>query len=149
MGEPCPAPLRVAMRSPLPFPCVPDRPYKILLVQVGTLSFSHPSFGVPVLFIYLHRFDTGTKRSTADGNPLGAVEETGPPGRPLFPPPLESALNRSLVALHPPSRLGGRRDQSRATSGTSQSAKGQLAAPALSSTVGRQKNTPAWDRVSR
>ena len=40
------------MRSPLPFPCVPDRPYKILLVQVGTLSFSHPSFGVPVLFIY-------------------------------------------------------------------------------------------------
>ena len=25
---------------------------KILLVQVGTLSFSHPSFGVPVLFIY-------------------------------------------------------------------------------------------------
>ena len=29
------------------------RPYKILLVQVGTLSFSHPSFGVPVLFIYL------------------------------------------------------------------------------------------------
>ena len=43
------------MRSPLPFPCVPDRPYKILLVQVGTLSFSHPSFGVPVLFIYLLR----------------------------------------------------------------------------------------------
>ena len=36
----------------LPFPCVPDRPYKILLVQVGTLSFSHPSFGVPLLFIY-------------------------------------------------------------------------------------------------
>ena len=34
-------------------PCVPDRPYKILLVQVGTLSFSHASFGVPVLFIYL------------------------------------------------------------------------------------------------
>ena len=32
VGEPCPAPLRVAMRSPLPFPCVPDRPYKILLV---------------------------------------------------------------------------------------------------------------------
>jgi len=41
------------MRSPLPFPCVPDRPYKILLVQVGTLSFSHPLFGVSVLFIYL------------------------------------------------------------------------------------------------
>ena len=51
VGEPCPAaPLRVAMRSPLPFPCVPDRPSKILLVQVGTLSFSHPSFGVSVLF---------------------------------------------------------------------------------------------------
>ena len=32
--------------------CVPDRPYKILVLQVGTLSFSHPSFGVPVLFIY-------------------------------------------------------------------------------------------------
>ena len=44
---------RVAMRSPLPFPCVPDRPYKILLAQVGTLSFSHPLFGVSVLFIYL------------------------------------------------------------------------------------------------
>ena len=41
------------MRSPLPFPGVPDRPYKILLVQVGTLSFSHPSFGVSVVFIYL------------------------------------------------------------------------------------------------
>ena len=40
------------MRSPLPFPCVPDRPYKILLVQVGTLSFSHPLFGVSGLFIY-------------------------------------------------------------------------------------------------
>jgi len=40
------------MRSPLPFPCVPDRPYKILLAQVGTLSFSHPLFGVSVLFIY-------------------------------------------------------------------------------------------------
>jgi len=26
-------------------------PYKILLVKVGTLSFSHPSFGVSVLFI--------------------------------------------------------------------------------------------------
>ena len=48
------------MRSPLPFPCVPDRPYKILLVQVGTLSFSHPSFGVRVLFIYLaHWHDKG------------------------------------------------------------------------------------------
>ena len=33
--------------------CVPDRPYKILLAQVGTLSFSHPLFGVSVLFINL------------------------------------------------------------------------------------------------
>ena len=48
------------MRSPLPFPCVPDRPYKILLVQVGTLSFSHPSFGVPVLFFYFPRTTLGT-----------------------------------------------------------------------------------------
>ena len=49
------AALRVAMRSPLPFPCVPDRPYKILLVQVGTLSFSHPSLPLACpfyLFIY-------------------------------------------------------------------------------------------------
>ena len=43
---------RWPMRSPLPFPCVPDRPYKILLAQVGTVSFSHPLFGVSVLFIY-------------------------------------------------------------------------------------------------
>ena len=56
MGEPCPAPLRVAMRSPLPFPCVPDRPYKILLVQVGTLSFSHPSFWF-VCFLSSSRLD--------------------------------------------------------------------------------------------
>jgi len=34
-----------------PFPCVPDRPSKILLVQVGTLSSSHPSFGVSVFFL--------------------------------------------------------------------------------------------------
>ena len=47
------------MRSPLPFPCVPDRPYKILLVQVGTLSFSHPSFGVSVVFIYLYNIPEG------------------------------------------------------------------------------------------
>ena len=41
--NPSPAPsIHVAMRSPLPLPCVPDRPYKILLAQVGTLSFSHP-----------------------------------------------------------------------------------------------------------
>ena len=38
---------------PAPFPCVPDRPYKILLAQVGTLSFLPPFFGVSVLFIYL------------------------------------------------------------------------------------------------
>ena len=49
------------MRSPLPFPCVPDRPYKILLVQVGTLSFSHPLFGVSVLFIYLSKGERGSR----------------------------------------------------------------------------------------
>ena len=32
----------------------PDRPSKILLVQVGTLSSSHPSFGVSVFFLSLH-----------------------------------------------------------------------------------------------
>ena len=57
------------MRSPLPLPCVPDRPYKILLAQVGTLSFSHPSFGVTVLFIYLRlenmRDATSLRRSLA------------------------------------------------------------------------------------
>ena len=52
--NPAQPPSVVAMRSPLPFPCVPDRPYKILLAQVGTLSFSHPLFGVSVLFIYLY-----------------------------------------------------------------------------------------------
>ena len=67
------------------------------------LSDTRPLGRLFSFFLSLHRFNTGTKRSTADGNPLGAVEETGPPGRPLFPPPLESALNRSLVALHPPS----------------------------------------------
>ena len=61
VGEPCPAPLRVAMRSPLPLiPCVPDRhsnqERSFLLAggDPGTLSFSHPaghpSFGVSVLF---------------------------------------------------------------------------------------------------
>jgi len=55
MGEPCPAPLRVAMRSPLPFCSVPDRPYKILLEQVGTLCPSPtPRLACPFyLFIYL------------------------------------------------------------------------------------------------
>ena len=60
------------MRSPLPFPCVPDRPYKILLAQVGTLSFSHPLFGVSVLFIYLYR----RKRR-------GVERLSVPPGAPL------------------------------------------------------------------
>ena len=50
------------MRSPLPFPCVPDRPYKILLAQVGTLSFSHPLFGVSVLFIYVFTLGTGLEK---------------------------------------------------------------------------------------
>ena len=37
-----------------------DRPSEILLVQVGTLSFSHPSFGMSVLFIYTGLARTGT-----------------------------------------------------------------------------------------
>ena len=32
--------------------CPPDRPSKILLVQVGTLSSSHPSFGVLFSFFF-------------------------------------------------------------------------------------------------
>ena len=55
------------MRSPLPFPCVPDRPYKILLVQVGTLSFSHPSFGVYVVFIYLFILSLSLQKRVGDG----------------------------------------------------------------------------------
>ena len=50
------------MRSPLPFPCVPDRPYKILLVQVGTLSFSHPPLVWRARFIYLF-MGTGLART--------------------------------------------------------------------------------------
>ena len=42
---------RLAPRSRSPVCCVPDRPYKILLVQVGTLSFSGPLFGASVLFL--------------------------------------------------------------------------------------------------
>jgi len=39
---------RIAKSRLLPFPCVPDRPSKILLVQVGTLlSFSHPLLACP------------------------------------------------------------------------------------------------------
>ena len=34
---------------------------EILLVQVGTLSFSHPSFGMSVLFIYTGLARTGTR----------------------------------------------------------------------------------------
>ena len=42
-------PLSGAGESPT---CPPDRPSKILLVQVGTLSSSHPSFGVTVFFLF-------------------------------------------------------------------------------------------------
>ena len=35
---------------------ITDRPSKILLVQVGTLSSSHPSFGVSVFFLFLSFF---------------------------------------------------------------------------------------------
>ena len=84
------------MRSPLPFPCVPDRPYKILLVQVGTLSFSHPSFGVSVVFI-ADRLDTGANwrvlvlsqahnrsrlsDSVKNGNALSTVHNAAVPAR--------------------------------------------------------------------
>ena len=76
VSEPCPAPLRVAMCSPLPFPCVPDRPSNILLVEVGTLSFSHPSFGVSILCICLFRPQThfvyrGGARYRAQAVPTG------------------------------------------------------------------------------
>jgi len=50
------------MRSPLPFPCVPDRPSKILLAQVD-------------LFIYSRLARTSTTKGTADNGPLWAVEE--------------------------------------------------------------------------
>ena len=64
MGEPCPAPLRVAMRSPLPFCSVPDRPYKILLEQVGTLCPSPtPRLACPFyLFIYLSLLIIGHRK---------------------------------------------------------------------------------------
>ena len=54
--------------------CVPDRPYKILLVQVGTLSFSHLSFGASCYFIFSNclvggamppKVSTSTSRVTA------------------------------------------------------------------------------------
>ena len=64
------------MRSPLPFPGVPDRPYKILLAQVGTLSFSHPLFGVFVLYFYLVK-----KRKKTDNPREGWENGTPPPHR--------------------------------------------------------------------
>ena len=81
MGEPCPAPLRVAMRSPLPFPCVPYRPSKILLVQVGTLSFSHPLFGVSVLFIYLFDGFLRTEREFLEVHLQALIHEKPVPRR--------------------------------------------------------------------
>ena len=62
VGEPCPAPLRVAMRSTLSFPVVPDRPYKILLVQFCCCRWV-PCLLPPLVwllpFIYLWRARTG------------------------------------------------------------------------------------------
>ena len=49
---------RCPVRSPLPFPCVPDRPSKILLVQVGTLFGLHTLFSpstIYILFAYSFR----------------------------------------------------------------------------------------------
>ena len=43
--------------SPLPFPCVPDRPYKILLVRVGTLKMA--KFGVAGNTFYAGEQGTG------------------------------------------------------------------------------------------
>ena len=40
--------------------CPPDRSSKILLVQVGTLSSSHPSFGVSVFFLSFQGWEDGT-----------------------------------------------------------------------------------------
>ena len=41
---------RNARESHMP---VPDRPYKILLVQLGTLSFSHPLFVFFFIFLFI------------------------------------------------------------------------------------------------
>ena len=49
----------------LPFPCVPDRPYKILLLQVGTLSSSHPSIGLSFLFLSFGVTGSAAKSKTA------------------------------------------------------------------------------------
>ena len=48
------------MRSPLPFPCVPDRPYKILLAQVGGDPVLLPPLVWCVRFIYLWDFPIPT-----------------------------------------------------------------------------------------
>ena len=45
--------LSVAMRSPLPFPCVPDRPSKTLLVQVGPCPRPIPRFEEGVKYVCL------------------------------------------------------------------------------------------------
>ena len=52
-------------------PVSPDRPYKILLVQVGTLSFtsfSHPLFGYLLLQIFLL---CGARPPSGAGSPVG------------------------------------------------------------------------------
>ena len=60
--------------------CPPDRPSKILLVQVGTLSSSHPSFGVSVFFLSFSR----------SSGPLGAL---------LSSPALDVRLMTALQVL--------------------------------------------------
>ena len=79
--------------------CPPDRSSKILLVQVGTLSSSHPSFGVSVFFLSVlaHRLDTGANwrvlvlspahhrsrlsDSVKNGNALSSVHNAAVPAR--------------------------------------------------------------------
>ena len=98
MGEPCPAPLRVAMRSPLPFPCVPDRPYKILLAQVGTPSFSHRLFGVSVLFIYLFIYTGhGTRKRILQLNSLAHGSSGVPVLVPVRASPVPSVVRGSFL----------------------------------------------------
>ena len=55
------------MRSPLPFPCVPDRPYKILLTcRWGPCPAPTPRLVCPFyLFIYLY-----TKKNNLQQSPL-------------------------------------------------------------------------------
>ena len=56
-------------------PLSPDRPSKIVLVQVGTLSSPHPSFGGSVFFLFRHSESTRATRtrSSARSSVEGAL----------------------------------------------------------------------------